>query len=333
MGRKLKRLPYTIGVDLGGTKVLICLFNRACKVLATIKTKTGIERGEKYFIDTLAKSIHGVMDEAEVQFEHLVGIGVGSPGIIDIKLGTVISSPNIPFLKNYPLREKLRKLFRVPIWVENDVNAGLYGEYQFGAGRGHRDIVGVFPGTGIGGALILQGKLYRGAFGAAGEIGHMIVDPRGPLCGCGNRGCLEAFAGRLAISSEAALLALRQQAPKLFKLTGADLSQIKSGTLRKAIKAGDRVIKKLVCTKAKLIGMVMANIANLLNPELFVLGGGLVEAMPEIFLKQTREAIKNYAMKPVSKQVKIAVARLGDFAIVKGASKMALEFSVGNKNW
>ncbi len=323
--KKKDKRKYIIGIDLGGTKMLTGLLDKNFRILSTQKTKMQVEKGEKYFFNAIVESVFQVLEDGKVDLEQVRTIGVGCPGIIDSKEGTVISSPNIGFLKNYSLRQKLRKYFGVPVFLENDVNAGLYGEYQFGAAKGYKHIVGIFLGTGIGGALILNGDLYHGAHGAAGEIGHTLVDPLGPQCGCGKRGCLETEIGRPAIAAEAAVLAVKNQAGKLLKMTGTDISKIKSGALEAAIEAGDGMVRTLVKNKARILGVSMANLVNILNPEIFVLGGGVVEAMGRIIVPEAEEAMHQYAMPNLVKDVVVKEAKLKDYSIVKGAAKLAVD--------
>ncbi len=312
-------------MDLGGTKLLTSLLNRDFKILAEKKSKIDPFKGEKVFFNTILESVRDVLEEAGVKASALAAAGMGSPGIIHPKKGTVVTSPNIPFLKNYPLRAKLEKYLGVPAALENDVNTGLLGEYFFGAARGYSDVVGLFMGTGIGGALILNGRLHRGVSGAAGEIGHMIMQKDGALCGCGQRGCLEAYAGRVAIAGEAAVLAVRQKARVLFADVGTEVAKIKSGALAKSIRGGDHAIESLIREKAELVGIAMANIANLLNPELIVLGGGVVEAMDGIIVKEAEKSMLRHGMPDIVKRVKVVPAQLKDHAIVRGAAKLAAD--------
>ena len=317
-----KNKKFAIGIDLGGTKLLAALLDKNNRVLSSVKLKTRIEEGKDAFFEKIQESVASVMSEAKVGFEQVVGLGMGCPGVIDHEDGVILSSPNIPFLENMPLGRKLEDLLGLDVVLENDVNTGLYGEHQFGAAEGYKNVAGIFVGTGIGGAFIFDGRLYRGATGAAGEVGHMLIDPLGPVCGCGRRGCLEALAGRLAIASEAAAIAAKQQAPKLFKEVGADILKIKSGVLERAVQGGDRAIEELIVRKARIIGIAMANIVNLLNPDLIVLGGGVVEALPDIIVKEASEAMTELAMPAMSKRVKVVASKLKDLAIVMGAAKL-----------
>jgi glucokinase len=321
MGNNKKK--YTIGIDIGGTKILACLLSKDFDVLSEIKAKTKPEKGERFFIKSIVDAVPYLLRDAKVNVREVIGIGIGCPGFIDSERGVIAASPNIPFLKNYPLAKRITKRVGLPVTLGNDVQTGLYGEHQFGSARGYDNVIGIFMGTGIGGALILNGKPYRGTSGSAGEVGHVKMDFSGPACGCGNYGCLEAFAGRLAISSEAAILAARQQAPYISREAGTDIRDIKSGTLGKAIRAGDDAIENLIRHKAKRVGLFMANLVNILNPDMIVLGGGVVEAMPSLIARQAEKTMRRYALPTSLKHVKVAVAKLGDHSIVMGAAKRA----------
>ena len=309
-----------VGIDIGATKILVGVL-KGRRVLSTVKAKTAPAEGEREFFATIAATVGKALEEACLQPRQLAAVGAGCPGVLDTRSDRIVSSANIPFIKDYPLARKLEKIFKVPAAVENDANMGLYGEWHFGAAAGCRNVAGFFLGTGIGGALILDGRLYRGSSGAAGEMGHIFVDPLGPGCGCGNTGCLEALAGRLAIAGEAAVLAARGGAPRLLSEAGADVRKLKSGVLARAVEAGDKQLKELVRRKAALVGIAMANIVNTLDPECLVLGGGLVEAMGDLIVPAAEESMRRHSMPDISRHVTVAPAKLGDLAIVMGAAQ------------
>lgn len=327
MGNPKKK--YTIGIDIGGTKILVCLLSKDFKIRSEIKLKTKPEKGERFFMKSLVDAVRFVLRDARVTAKDVAGIGVGCPGFIDPDKGVIAGSPNIPFLKNFPLAKRLSKAVGIPVTLGNDVQTGLYGEHQFGAAIGYANVAGIFMGTGIGGALILNGRPYRGTSGSAGEVGHVQLDPEGPACGCGQHGCLEAFAGRLAISAEAAVLVARQSAPHLARETGTDIRGMKSGALARAIRAGDSAVEDLIRGKAKRVGTLMANLVNILNPDMIVLGGGLVEAMPILIARKAEKTMRRLALPTSSRHVKVAVAKLGDHAIVLGAAKRARDLFHG----
>jgi len=316
---------YTIGIDIGGTKILVALLNNDFKIVSEIKNKTKPEKGLDFFLKTIAEGVAYVLRDAHISLKDVLAAGAGCPGFINPQSGVIATSPNIPFLKGVPLGRRIAERIGRPVTIANDVQTGLYGEHQFGAAKGYRDVVGIFMGTGVGGALILDNRLYRGAFGSAGEIGHMQVDPFGPLCGCGHRGCLEAFTGRLAISAEAAVAVARQKAPHLAQETGSDIRQIKSGALARAIKAGDRSIEELLRQKARLIGSAMASLVHIINPEIIILGGGVVEALPGLIVREAEHAMREQAIPAIARPVKVLASRLKDDSIVMGAAKRALD--------
>lgn len=310
-----------VGVDIGGTKILAAIFDRRGRVLGRAKTPTELS-GPGPFLDSLSEVIKEALGTAGLTLKQTAGVGVGCPGLVDAKRGVVLSSANIPFFKKFHLAKALSRRTGRPVAVENDVNAGLYGEFRFGAARGARHAAGFFLGTGIGGALIIDGRLYRGATGAAGEFGHQFVDPFGPLCGCGNRGCVEAVCGRPGIAAEAAVLAARRHAPHLLKKCGTDIAKIKSGALAKA--AGeDTAVRRLLEAKAAALAIAVGNVANILDPELIVLGGGLTEAMPGFFAREVRRAVRGHAMPGILASLRIVEAKLGDHAVAAGAAALA----------
>ncbi|MFA7001115.1 MAG: ROK family protein [Candidatus Omnitrophota bacterium] len=320
-----KRKKYLLGIDLGGTKVLAVLLNPRFGRVAEKKLKIEANGGEKLFWRTMTQAVTGVLEEAGVPSKSLQTIGIGAPGMIDFSEGKVLLAPNLSFLRNYPLGRRLRKTFGVSVTVENDVNAGLYGEYRFGAARGYRHAVGIFPGTGVGGAFLLDGRIYRGATGAAGEIGHILMNL--PSFSESPRGLetLENLTGRLAIAADAGYLILKQKARNLFREVGGDLRKIKSKALSRAAKSGDTAIRDLITAKAKVLGIAMANVVNLLNPEVVVLGGGLMEALGKWVLPAAQQTMRRYALAPVVKSVKVVPAELGDYAVAVGAASLAYE--------
>jgi glucokinase len=311
-----------VGFDLGGTKMLGAVFSPEFRLLGRRRRKTKGAEGAKAGLERIIETIHDALEEGKLADQKLAGIGVGCPGNIDLEKGVVIDSANLSW-KNFQLREALEKEFKCPAVVLNDVDAGVYGEYRFGAGKSARCLVGVFPGTGIGGGCVYEGKVLRGKNMSCFEIGHVQINPNGLPCGCGRIGCLETEASRLAIASASAAAAYRGEAPHLLAVAGTDLANIRSGILAEAIQAGDAVIERIVERAARLIGWAVGDVVNLLAPDIVVLGGGLVEAMPELFLEGVEEAARQRAAPPFSKNFKVAAAKLGDEAVVRGAAAWA----------
>jgi glucokinase len=313
---------HWVGFDLGGTKMMAAVFSPEFRLLGRRRRKTKGAEGAKAGLERIVETIRDALDEGQVAADSLAGIGVGCPGNVDLDKGVIIDSANLGW-KNFPIREALEKEFKCPAVVLNDVDAGVYGEYRFGAGKNARCLVGVFPGTGIGGGCVYEGQVFRGKNVSCLEIGHVQVNPNGLLCGCGRIGCLETEASRLAIAAAAAMAAYRGEAPHLLAAAGTDLANIRSGVLAEAIKAGDSVIERIVERAARSIGSVVGDVVNLLAPDIVVLGGGLVEAMPEIMVNEVEKAARQRAAPPFAKTFKIAPAKLGDDAVVRGAAAWA----------
>ena len=313
-----------VGVDIGGTKMMAVVYDHNFKKLGTCRKKSRDKDGasESRIITVIQEALQQAGNPA------VKGIGVGSPGPLDPNTGVIIDTPNLGW-KNFPLADLLRDTFHAPVVVDNDVNVGVYGEWRFSELRSCRHLLGVFPGTGIGGGIIIDGKILHGFSGAAGEIGHMTLMPDGPFCGCGKRGCLEALASRLAIAKEAAALAARGDAPYLLANCGTDLNAIRSGALARSIEAGDKMVEAEVRKAAYYIGIGAANLINILSPEAVVLGGGLVEAMETLMLEEVRRAVETHAMPFLRENVKICAAALGDDAVVMGAAQLIAEHLAG----
>ena len=314
---------YVIGVDMGGTKILAAVVNAEGEIISQSKTATKAEKTSDQVIDRIAGCIREATHQAELNTEQIRAIGIGAPGPLDPKTGVVIFAPNLGW-SNVPLKAKLEALVGVPTFVDNDVNVGTLGESVLGAGKGVKNLVGIFVGTGIGGGVILDGKLFHGVSKTAGEVGHMIVKADGPRCGCGNLGCLEAVASRTAIARQLRKAILKKNKKSiLLKLNGGSLKQIRSGALAKAVRRGDKLVIKVMRRATKYLGISVASIVHLLNPEMVILGGGVVEAIGDDFVDDIRRVAMKYALPNTMKGVQIVRAELGDNAGIIGASVLA----------
>lgn len=312
-----------VGFDLGGTKMAAVLVDSRFRVVARVRKKTRGKEEDDLF-ERIAALVRSLFDEAHVAPSDVAGIGIGSPGPLDPRTGVIGDTPNLGW-KDFPLGERMRKAFGLPVTVGNDVDMGTYGEYHFGSARGAKTVLGVFPGTGIGGGLIVNGMLHTGASGAAAEVGHIVLDPEGPRCGCGRRGCLEAYAGRLAIAGRAWGWVARDKAPALKRIAGTDPAEYRSGALAKAIEEGDALIEEVVRDAAQKIGLVIAGLVNVLSPDVVVLGGGLVEAMPRLFQSEVKREVRQRALPGAAAAAKVLVAELGDDAVMMGAARVISE--------
>ncbi|MFO0869797.1 MAG: ROK family protein [Pirellulales bacterium] len=314
---------FWVGFDLGGTKMFATVYNDRFEPLGRERKKTKGHEGAKAGLERIIGAIHSALEQSKVTPEQLAGIGIGCPGAVDLEKGIIESAANLGWT-DVRLREKLSSEFGCPVVVLNDVDAGVYGEYRFGAARDARCVVGVFPGTGIGGGCVYEGRLLRGRKYSCLEIGHVQVRPHGGrLCGCGRYGCLETEASRLAIAAEAARAAFRGDAPELLKVAGTDVANIRSGALAQSIKAGDVAVEKIVRRAADLIGLAVGNVCNLLAPDVVVVGGGLVEALPKWFVEVIDQSARDHALLSLTKSLRVVPARLGDDANVLGAAAWA----------
>lgn len=340
-----------VGFDLGGTKMQVNIFDSSMKVLTTLRKKTKGSEGADAGADRIVQTIREAMEEIKLPADRLGGIGIGCPGQLDLDKGVVLDTPNLGW-KNLPICDILKKKIGCPAVICNDVDAGVFGEFIFGAGRGARCLLGVFPGTGIGGGCVYEGKIIRGAVNSCMEIGHICVQPDGPLCGCGQRGCLEALASRLAITAAAAQAAHRGKAPRLVeamkeldkedredvmkdpskesrKKSATDIEDIKSGAIARAIKgeAKDleelRTITRIVDNAIEWTGHGVAIAVNLLLPDVVVLGGGVVEKNSERYQKGVERVAGQRVLPAYRGSFKVVVAELEDDAGAMGAAAWA----------
>ncbi len=291
-------MPATLGLDLGGTKI-------AAGVLAGRRLLNFLERptpksGAEAVIRALAELAREAMAGREV-----AAVGVGTPGPLDFERGVVRFAPNIPGMENVPLKASLEELLGLPVAVENDANAAALAEHHLGAAKGARHSLFLTVSTGIGGGVVVDGRVLHGAFGQGGEVGHLVVDPMGPYCGCGNRGCLEAVASGRALERDAAYVFGRP-------LRAAELFELK-----------DPRARALTAASAEWVGIALASLQRVLDPEVIVLGGGVALGGGRRYLAEVRRAyrerMKNF------QEARIVRARLGRRAGVIGAALAALE--------
>jgi glucokinase len=315
-----------LGFDLGGTKMLATVYDADFQPLGKHRTKTKGREGIDAGLARILETIHRALADAKLDTAAVRGLGIGCPGPLDLERGVIEEAPNLGW-SDVPIKKVVEKEFGCPAMIMNDVDAGIYGEYRFGAARDHRTALGVFPGTGIGGGCVYEGKIIRGAKASCMEIGHIQVMPEGPRCGCGRRGCLEAVASRLVIASQVAAAAYRGHAPHLLKENGTDLKDIRSGALAASIDAGDKVVESIVREAARQIGRAVASVIHLIAPDVVVLGGGMVEAMPDLFTMEVGRAARARVLPTFTESFEVVATELGDDAGVLGAAAWA-EFNL-----
>jgi glucokinase len=314
---------YLVGVDLGGTKILAGVFNLQLKCLGKVKTSTKPLRGPELVVERIARCVEDAVDECDLKMEQVRGIGVGAPGAVDTESGKVIFAPNLPGWTDVPLKKQLEKELKVPVFLENDGNICTLGVHSVELEGKPKHLVGVFIGTGIGAGVILDGKLYSGFNKTAGEVGHMVLEVGGPKCGCGNRGCFEALAGRQAIYKRIQTAVKDGQKTVLTETLGQDLGDMRSGDLRKALRRGDKLVERVIEEAAEYIGIGIANLVNLLSPQVVVLGGGVIDALEDEMMAIIVETAHDYALQGTDNGLEIIASKLGDNAGIYGAAVLA----------
>jgi glucokinase len=313
---------YIVGVDLGGTKILAGVFTQQLKCLGRSKASTKAQRGAEVVIERIAHCVMDAVDECDLDLKQIRGVGLGAPGAVDSESGRVIFAPNLGW-EDKPIKKDLEKLLGVPVFLENDGNICTLGVYHAELEAKPKTMLGIFLGTGIGGGLILDGKLYTGFNRTAGEIGHMVIQVGGPKCGCGNRGCFEALAGRQALFRKIQGAVKEGQKTLLTEMLGENLSDMRSGDLRKAIRRGDKFVDQVIEEAAEYTGVAVANLINIFNPEVVVLGGGVIDALEDEMMAIIIETAHDYALAGTDKGIEIRASKLGDDAGIVGAAVLA----------
>ena len=312
-----------VGVDVGATKILAAVLDEKLRPIAPGKSKTPREAKAQVVVAAIAAAVRGVLGQAGGG-ARLAGVGVAVPGPLDRAKGIVRYTPNMGF-RDFPLGKELSGLFGAPAFLETDVQAGGLGELRAGALRGARNAIGVFIGTGVGGGIVINGEIYRGSTGSAGEVGHMIVQEGGSSCGCGNYGCLEALSSRTAMAKDAAAQAASGKAPALLEAAGTDIRKYRSSTLFKSVAAGDKGVRRSVERAAWWLGVGLANLIHVLNPEAIVIGGGVASRFGKKYVQAAEASMREHLLPGMSGTVRVLLSELGDLAVPTGAACAAIE--------
>lgn len=316
-----------VGIDLGGTNMQVGVVRPDARkagaekaILGQYRQKTKATEGFDAVIDRLFKAIEKACEDADVKTSDLSAIGIGAPGAIDPHTGVVLEAVNLRW-NNVPLAKILSDKFGVPAVVDNDVNAALYGEWVLGAAKGAKEVMGVWVGTGIGGAMILNGQLYRGHNLTAGEIGHMLLFPRNPP---GTRS-LEHNCSRTTVVTRIVRLILANRESVLSEITNERYDRVKSKALATAYNDGDELTREVIDDAADLLGGYIGGIVTLLSLEKVVLGGGLTEAIGEPYVSRVRKATREVAFPDKCKNVEVVASELLDDAGLVGAAMLAVD--------
>lgn len=302
---------YIVGIDIGGTKLATVVADGTSTILQKVRRPTVAERGPQYAIESLLEMVDQTIRLADLKRRDISGIGVSCGGPLDTKTGVVYSPPNLPGWDAVPLKELIEAEFQIPTVIENDANASALAEWRFGGGRGYDYVLYMTMSTGIGGGIVANGQIYHGANDSAGEVGHQILLPDGPLCGCGQRGCLEALCSGPAIARRAQEAVRKQPNTAILALADGEIDQVKSEHLLEAARAGDSLAMSLIEETGYYMGWGIANLVNVLNPEI-VLIGTIAVAAGDLLLDPIRQTVADMAMQRPAEAVKIMPADLGD---------------------
>jgi len=310
-----------IGLDIGGTNSVAAAVSEDGKIFKKEIGRTPSKKEPRIIIKSIVDLLRFIEEWSLNKRFEIVGIGLGIPGLIDFTTGVVEILPNFPKMKGFPIIDELKKYFNYKLRYENDASAALIGEYRFGAGRGFNDLICFTLGTGIGGAVLTNGKLLRGPEGFAGELGHITLDPDGPLCGCGNRGCLEALASAPAIVRRANEIMYERKIKTSLSGYLEGEEELTASLIAQEANKGDFLAQKIYEEVGRWLGIAIGSLANVFNTHLFLIGGGVANAGDILFNPMKDEAFKR-ALPGIRDKIEIKKFKLGDDAGVIGASSL-----------
>jgi glucokinase len=316
------RPQYIVGVDLGGTNIVVgAMLEDGSHEIALRSESTHAERGAEAVVDRIvsmiAQVISDVISSCGANPQDFLGVGVGAPGPLDRERGIVVVAPNLGW-HNFPLRDEISERIRLPVTLDNDANCATVGEWWRGAAQGARNVVGLTIGTGIGGGIILDGRLFHGSADVAGEIGHTTIDSTGRYCRCGNYGCLEAYASGPAIALRAREALERDEVSALHRMVNGNLDLLTAATVYDAANQGDALAMEVVRDTARFLGTGVANLLNILNPDVVVITGGVTRAGDRLF-EPLRAEVKRRAFRPAVEACRIVPGALSGSAGMVGA--------------
>lgn len=328
-GRTSAAAEMFAGIDLGGTKILVLIADASGQVLGSVREPTQATQGPESVIARIAACVRKAAEDAHVDVASLRAAGVSAPGPIDVAEGVITDPPNLPGWHNVPLARILRERLGVPALLENDANCQGVAEHQFGAGRGYHDVIFVTISTGIGGGIIIGDQLYRGASGAAGEVGHIGVSPDGPSCGAGHRGCLEAYASGTAIAARARELIAAGGLPRTARLAEHN-PPVSAKTVYLASQQGEAEAAAIIHTAGQYLGIGLASLINVFNPQAIVIGGGLTN-MGDDILGPAVETARTRAFAQSFVDVRIVEGALGERGAALGALAVARDAAAAGR--
>lgn len=309
---------YAIGVDLGGTSIKLGIVTSTGRILKKISIRTEAEKGPKKVIDKIITGINELTASSDYKIS---GIGIGCPGVVTPGKGIVEDPPNFPGWKKVNIAKVITQRFNKRVYVDNDANAAAIGELTFGSGKKYKSFIMITLGTGVGGGIVIDKKIYHGDFGAAGEIGHISIDYKGPKCNCGSYGCIEAYAGNQYLRNRVRQQLKKHPESKLWKIIGDDLSKVSPRNIQFAAEKGDRFSKSVIDELGMYLGSAFASLCNVLDVSVFIIGGGIAGFGKPLF-DSIKETIAKRVMAPIRPRVRVLPAKLKNDAGIKGASAL-----------
>ena len=314
-----------IGIDMGATHLGVAVADFAGHVLDEVESAFNVEEEPQVCLDQIQQRVREILSKAGIRPDQILAIGMGVPGPVMAEAGLVSSPPIMPGWDNYPIREQLRKFWQVPVTVNNDAELGALGEWAFGAARGEQNLAYIKVGSGVGAGLLLDGRIFRGATGCAGEIGHITVLDGGPRCSCGNSGCLEALSGGKAIARRAREAISAGKRTQLSQIIPPE--SITARDVANAARYGDLVSQQIVAEAGAYLGIAVAGLVNLFNPNVIVVGGGVAQ-MGDLLLEPIRRSVQGRSLPSAARAVRILAAVLGRRSTTMGAVVQALSLAM-----
>lgn len=309
---------YAVGVDLGGTNIKIGIVSAKGKLVKNISIKTEAEGGPKHVISNIIGGIESILAKNKYKIQ---GVGIGCPGVVSIKKGIVENAPNLPGWKNVKLGPIIKEKIKYKVHLENDANAAAIGELIFGAGKKFDSFIMVTLGTGVGGGIVFNKKIFRGEFGAAGELGHISIDLNGPKCNCGSTGCIEAYAGNSYLKEQIRSELKNYSNSIVWEIIDNDLSKVSPRVIQIASEKKDEYARFVIERMGKQLGAALASLSNLLDISTFIIGGGVAGFGKPLF-DSVRLTVANRVLAPLRSRVLVIPAKLQNEAGIKGASSL-----------
>jgi len=313
-----KNIKYAIGVDLGGTSIKLGIVSDNGKLVKKISARTEAEKGPKKVISNIVSGINELTEKSKYKIS---GIGIGCPGVVTPGKGIVENPPNLPGWDKVNIGKIIAKEFDKPVFVDNDANAAAIGELTFGSGKNFKSFIMITLGTGVGGGIVIDKKIYHGDYGAAGEIGHISIDYNGPKCNCGSYGCIEAYAGNLYLRERVRSELKKHPDSKIWKLINNDLSKVSPRNVQDAAESGDEFAKSVIDELGFQLGSAFASLCNVLDISVFIIGGGIAGFGKPLF-NAIRKTISRRVLSPIRPRVRVLPAKLKNDAGIKGASAL-----------